>query len=178
MTADRTTQETILERIKERLAARIPQFQDGALFYSDDPNPLKIPAGDVLCCLTPGTGNYDQNHFAGGGEDTLTEDFNLLVTLYLRTHLDRTDQLEAAMMGIEKGLISRYKQRLLAALFKDEWTPGGVDATGTAFDLTRNMISPVSCTGPTAYVSAAGATYVRMTLAVSITFDWDLAAEE
>ena len=39
----RTTKEEILNAFKERIEDKLPKLQDGAIFFSADPNPLKGP---------------------------------------------------------------------------------------------------------------------------------------
>jgi len=167
MGADATTQDKVLEAIAQRLRNKVEEFNDaGVCFFSDQQFPLKPPPGDLFCTVAAGDGVFPEDKFSGGGDDTLTENSTVDITVFRKALSQQPGKMDEALLSSEKGLIKRFKPRILRAMFKDAWDP--VDGDGV--ELLRDYLFPIRAERPNTWREQ----YVYLRLTIGANFDWSL----
>jgi len=171
MTREYASQYEILEAIRDRLRSQVTDFSTATTcFISDTPNPVRVPSADAFCVVSVGDGQFNDSHFAGGGQYTCTEDALVQVTVYLQHTSDETDRLQQGLLSSDYGIIRVYKQAILKALLVS-WEP----TDGSGNELLRSQLSPVSATTPTVVEASGGMDFITFTLTFRTEFDWDLS---
>ena len=168
------TQQQILEVIRARLIKTVPEWTEDTCFLSDHPAPLRVPAGDTFCTITPGDGQFPEAFFAGGGTITLNESTELMTTIYTMERLDESDRFHSVMLGKERGLISYFKQRVLRSLLISDDGTTQWEPTLGGNELLRNMLRPLRCTAPQSVDSVDQIRFVQLSITWEIDFDWSL----
>lgn len=170
MARNQATQDQIHAAIVARLIDRIPEFSAATCFVSDEPYPGHAPPKSIFCTVSPSDGVFPDGFFAGGGTLTLTEQTEILVSVFSDVRLGESGHAASKIFHARHGLVAYYKPKILRALLLD-WEP-----TFDANELLRDMLSPVRCLGPREF-NAPGADqpWLQMTLSFSVSFDWDLS---
>jgi len=167
-TAD-TTQDRILESIRDRLRDRIDEYNEATCFVSDSPNPLLIPPGDEFCVVSLGAGIFPAEFFVGGGANQLMEDATVVVSPYVQYAIDESGRLEEAILDHNRGILTRAKLRILRALIRDDWEP---EYHGS--ELLRDMIRPTQSSAPELLLTQGGLKFVSLSITFATPFDWEL----
>jgi hypothetical protein len=171
MARDKATIDQILDSVLLRLRSEVEEFNESSCFLSDEPMPMVAPP-DVLFCTVALTDSTFSDLFAGGGEATVEENGGVIVSVFRRSDLDQTDKAEAALLGSDRGLLTRFKRRVLRALCRpSDWEP---EYAGNL--LLRNQLYPTSATAPRTIENARGNKYMMMSVSFGVDFDWDFQA--
>lgn len=170
----------LLTQVEGRLLAKIPEFNAGNCFITDEPLPPDNynPQGGVTCTICLLDGRFDKGLYAGGAANQLAEESDLVVTLLTRTKLDQPPRSKFALLNEERGILTKYKPRLLAAILVDDlaanilspWNP--LRKTGEPF--LRDAIMPSRSQGP---MRVSGSDWLGLSLHFDIVFDWQLREE-
>lgn len=167
----RTTQEKILTAIVDRLIDKIDRLNDQNCILADQAIPVNVPGGRFIVTVSPGSGSFVGQMFAGAGADTLSEDGSAIITPIVIQNLDRPRQSRRRLVGTDDQTLGLYewKAEILSALFGyDDWEPADDDQP-----LLREQLAPLRCDAP-ADVQIASATATAMKIIVSTVFDWQV----
>lgn len=166
----------LLTEVETRLRAEVDGFNEATCFICDDPVPPDsyFPTGGVVCTIALVDGEFNGGHYIGGGANVLTETCSLVVTPMLNIVLDQPPRAKAALLNDSKGILTRYKPRILRALLVDDinaailapWFP-----VKDAKPLTRGALLPTRSQGPR---KLQGADWIGLSLYFEVEFDWDL----
>ena len=155
----------------ERLIDQLDELGPSNCFLCDEPFPFRLPVSTEFVTIVPGDGTFPPEFFHGGGDNTLSEDATVRITAFVRCMLDEVDHAERAYLGEERGLLTRWKRRILRALVLNGWEP-----TYNGNELLRSMLRPTNSRGP--FVATASgddsATYAGLELTLETQWDWDL----
>jgi len=181
MSADGTELD-LLTQIQDRLREKVP-FTVPQCFLCDLAVPEIFPPTDPICTISVGASNFDPELFDGGGFNQLCQHTPIYVTVLCRSTLDHPPAIETALLDPNRGLLMRYKPRILRALLADcdaarhdqgptvPWSP---EHDGEP--ILRDWIKPMSCSQPT-YMQTSdrgGARFLGITLTFRCSFDWRL----
>lgn len=166
----------LLTEVETRLRAEVEGFNAGNCFICDSPVPPDsyFPTGGVVCTIALVDGQFSGGHFIGGAANVLTETCSLVITPMVNIKLDQPPRARVAMLDDSKGILTRYKPRILRAILVDDidaavlssWFP-----VKDGFPLTRGAILPRRSQGP---VRLDGADWLGLSLYFEVEFDWDL----
>jgi len=166
------TQAEILRQVVARLREKIAEFTESTCFVSDQEIPVSWPSGSICCTVSTGPAQYPPEFFTGGGRNQITKDSTLKVAVYVRSKLDHSPHTEAAIVGADKGIVSRFEPLILKTLLCDErdglpvpWEPCNKDGS----KILRNQLSPSGSTPPTPVPQGD---FLGMTISFDLTFDW------
>lgn len=170
------TQYDLLTQVESRLHARISLFDRGNCFICDGPVPpdAYFPQGLLACTIAVGDGVFNDSNYDGGAANVLTEDCDLIVTLFLRSKLDQPPRAKVALLDEERGLLTKLKPAVLQALLVDDpaaeilapWLPM---KSGRPF--LRGALIPRRSQGPR---EIPGLDWLGLSLYFQAEFDWDL----
>ena len=166
----------LLTEVETRLRAEIEGFNEGTCFICDSPVPpdAYFPTGGVVCTIALVDGHFDQGNYVGGGANVLTETCSLVITPMVNIVLDQPSRARAALLNDGKGILTRYKPRILRALLVDDpdaatlapWFP-----VKNGLPMTRGAMLPTRSDGPR---QLQGADWLGLSLWFEVAFDWDL----
>ena len=165
------TQEQVVNAIRARLIDKVPEFHENTCFVTDEPVPATgYPHAQIFATVSIGDGTFPPEFFAGGGDGQVTENGTVVITTFSQLRTDNTGEITQAGFGAEKGLISRFKPAILAALLKDDWEP-----VADKNELLRNQLYPVSCSRVgSAPISQGSQSYLNFSITFGTDFDWQL----
>ncbi|QDU97536.1 hypothetical protein [Lignipirellula cremea] len=156
----------VLEAIVDRLIEKVDEWTLSTCFFSDAPGVGPAPPGDLFCTVSPGESVFS-DLFAGGGIETLHERGSVVVSVFSRLQLDGDGRAQARWFDARRGLLSRYKPRVLKALLVD-WEPQSAGQR-----LLRDPLYPVASSAPER-MTDGDVSFVRLSLTFGMSFDWTL----
>jgi len=162
MNREDTTPTALLQLVRQRLIDQLG-LDEGRCFIGWTPrNPLRIPrGGQWFLAVCPAGGVFEPGEQCPA---QLTENWQFDVAIYLRSNLDRPDEIVTALLGEQRGLYAIKKQVLAALVGHDFGT--GQRATVTC----RRATAPEP-------VESAGQPQITLWLLVlsfELPFDWAL----
>ena len=176
MSADGTEYD-LLTQVQGRLREKVP-FPESCCFISDAPVPEFWPTVDPICTISVGDTQFDAEYWAGGGYEQLTQHTPLLITVFVRSSLDSPPRINAALLDPNRGLLMRYKPKILRALLAEcdgtsspmpQWDPHYLGES-----ILRDAIQPVGCSAPRYAQDRGGVNFLALTLTFRCSFDWRL----
>jgi hypothetical protein len=163
------TADQIVSAIVKRLISQFPEFNEATCFVSDSPEPIQVPRGSVFCTVSPGEGTFPEEFQSGGGVETLTEHFGVTITPYVLTRAGVMDETRDALLHPERGVLTRYKLRILRAMLY-EWTP----QQGDSIFFLRNSTLVAVSSSRGRYWGGESELYATLSLEFRADFDWEL----
>jgi len=185
MSAD-GTEFDLLTEIQNRLREKVP-FSESQCFLCDAPVPMMFPVKDPCCTISVGASQFDPEYWSGGGFNQLTQHTPVLVTVLCRSTLDHPPRVETALLDPGRGLLMRYKPKILRALLANcdgdssdsdgpmpPWSP-----KYQGEPILRDYVQPISCSAPVYMAQGedagrGGAYFLGITLTFRCSFDWRL----
>lgn len=128
-------------------------------------SPAVPPGGEFFVTVAPGPSVFDEEMQVGGGAEQCSEDMQVIVTIYTRTHLDQTDH-DHQLMHHETVGFSALKKRVLKSLVDaDPQIPSGDE-------FLRQTIKVISADKPE-HDRKQGIAWMGIYFRVA--WDWDLS---
>lgn len=142
-------------------------LKESTCFESVSPLAPELPtSGDFFLTVYLGDGSFDPELFEGGGEDQLTEEVYIAVTIWNRIHTDKANSSAALLRNVRRGLLP-LKRKLLKSL-------AGFDPQVNGESVLRELVRPVTSKQPD-YDKEKGLGYQVISFAFK--WDWDLSEE-
>jgi len=167
------TQMEVLEAIRDRLIEAVPAYTPGNCFILDQPIPVELPIGREACTISPGTGQFVENMFAGSGFNTLTENATTVVTPMVRQVRDKPREAMVALLSQEDGLLQR-KWDILRALLEADYDLSIYDQQ---LDMTRWLLREqlsIRYADPPGFTQVGQYQFMGMSMTFNTPFDWGL----
>lgn len=151
--------DAVIKRLREQLS-----LSDSTCFLclSDDVTPKTT--SDVFLTVSPDGGEFDQGHFDGGGDEQLTVEGGVRVTIHSTLKLDRTGHDSELLSNASRGVLS-VMHEVLRALTGHDLV---IDTDGNT--TLRRLIAPRGFERP----ERSGERLGRISLYFGLSFDWEL----
>lgn len=170
----RTTKDTLLHAIADRLVDRISSLGAWGCLVCDQSEPPRWPTGVACVVVSAGAGEFPEAFTTGGGAATLCEQLTVDITPWIQCSLDAPPDRDVALFG-DNGLLSYWHPAILRALLITEsdagnpiaWDP--VDQFGN--QILRSQLAIMQCAAPGADASQQ---WLGAPITVSMEYDWQL----
>lgn len=170
----RTTKDTLLHAIVDRLIDCIPSLGAWDCLVCDQSEPPCWPTGVACVVVSAGDGDFPEAFTTGGGAATLCEQLAIDITPWIQCSLDSPPDRTAALFGAH-GLLSYWHPAILRALLITEsatgdaiaWDP--VDRSGHR--ILRSQLAITQCAAPRADASGQ---WLGAPVTVATEYDWQL----
>lgn len=159
-----TDQATVLQAVVDRLRDQVSELRgENLCFLSMKPTPRTEVRQNIYATVCPMGGTYDPEMFAGAGAAGVWEKTGVIVTVFSRMQLDRSDGDELMLLHDTRGLL-KLKKLILKALSDHDLL--GADGN----PLLLEAMAPLSSGHPRDNNESVG----EFSLSFSTDFIWDL----
>lgn len=163
-----TTENLILESVRDRLIDQVDGFNQATVLVTDIPWPGDQWANSRILTVSPRDGIFDPANFYGGGYHVVTETAGFLVSYYSQEMAEAPNKIDLAMYKRPDGGWCEVKRQILRALLVD-WEP-----SYNGNNLLRDMLSPAGSVSPRAFAVESVGRVVEAGVQFNIVWDWDL----
>lgn len=158
--------DVILDAVRDRLAANIADATDPNCFVSMDPLELyNGRPGDFYYVVSPFGGKFDEGLIDGGGQNQVTDESTIAITIHSIQNLDRPDEDQLFLSDRNLGLLPRFRQVLKVMTAADLQDKAGNEITFEPIIPRGYEIGRERGENPTGWIQ----------LVLKVTFDWNLS---
>ena len=156
----------VVTRLRAQLNSGTRPVNESNCYLCLDPNAKKKTASDLVFVVGPSSGSFDEAMIEGGGQEQLTADLYLIVTIQSALQLDEAQREEYFLTDAGLGVLGAGTDVLAALAVWDPSTTSGAD---TLLQV-RDPLMPSGFE-----FSKEGKSKGSMTLTFKCKFDWDVS---